>query len=173
MNGTEVPWTTDISKDKIVFDTSWVINFLKDNVDGQMFEGAGRYVSVITRIELYGFPGITPKEQADISRFLKDVTVIPLIDDVEQRTVEVRRRFRLKTPDAIIAATALALGASLVTGDGSLTRKNIPGLPIIAMPSPPTGASWQTTFRRNKSPWITLACFIASTLLFAILFILK
>ncbi|GHV78012.1 hypothetical protein AGMMS49942_28330 [Spirochaetia bacterium] len=57
---------------KIVFDTNWVINFGKGKVGDASFLGADRHISVISRIELYGFPGISPKEREDITRFLKD-----------------------------------------------------------------------------------------------------
>jgi predicted nucleic acid-binding protein len=118
----------------VLFDTNWVINFVKDKVDGQMFEGTLRYVSVITRIELYGFPGITPEETEKITRFLEDVTVVPLNNEVEQETIAIRRKFRPKLPDAIIAATALALGATLITGDGPLAKNGISGLQIFLAP---------------------------------------
>jgi predicted nucleic acid-binding protein len=158
---------------KIVFDTNWIINLGKGKVDETPFLGTTRYISVITRIELYGFPGISPKEQADITRFLGgDVTAIPLTGEVEQRAIEVRRRYRLKTPDAVVAATALFLGATLVTGDGPLVRKKIPGLPIIPTPSPPAKASWRSVFARNRPLWIAIVCLTISTLVFAVLFLL-
>jgi predicted nucleic acid-binding protein len=185
-NGTKVPGTkvprTEVpgtEADEIVFDTNWIINFVKGKVDGQRFEGTGRFISVITRIELYGFPGISPKERGDITRFLEKVTEFPLTDEVVQRAIEVRRRFHLKTPDAIIAATALELGVTLVTGDGPLAKKKIPGLLVTVVPFPSTEnlpgspASWRSVFLRNKPLWIAIACLSISTLVFAILFILK
>jgi predicted nucleic acid-binding protein len=168
---------------KVVFDTNVIIKFINKKpgfIDIETrFAEDGWCVSVITRIELYGFPGISAKEQEGITRLLKRITVIPLINEVEQRAIEVRRKFRLKTPDAVIAATALELGASLVTGDGPLSKKKIPGLHIIAVPSPLSGnlpgspASWRSVFAKNRSLWAALGCFIVSTLVFAILFILS
>ncbi len=55
---------------------------------------------------------------------------VELNPDVVERTIELRRSERLKTPDAIIVATALHLGVPLVTADKRLTH--IPGLQIIA-----------------------------------------
>ncbi|GHV81211.1 hypothetical protein AGMMS49944_30020 [Spirochaetia bacterium] len=159
--------------DKIVFDTNWIVNFVKGKVDEASFLGTTRHISVITRIELYGFPGISPKERADITRFLLGVTVDPLTDAIEQRAIEVRRKYRRKTADAVIAATAMVLGATLVSGDGHLSKKTIPGLPVIFAPSPPSRASWRTVFVKYHPFWVALGCFIVSTLVFAILFILK
>jgi predicted nucleic acid-binding protein len=165
MNGTEAG--------KILFDTNWIINFVKGKVNETPFLGTTRYISIITRIELYGFPDITPKEQADIARFLRGVTEFPLTGEIVQRAIEVRRRFHLKTPDAVIAATALELGVTLVTGDGPLAKKKIPGLLVSFVPSPPDKAPWWKTFSRNRSLWIAIACLSISTLVFAILFIFK
>ena len=165
---------TEVSEaGKIVFDTNWVINFVKGKVDETPFLGADRHISVITRIELYGYPGISPKERADIARFLLGVTVVPLTGAIEQRAIEVRRRYHRKTADAVVAATALDLGATLVSGDGHLSKKRIPGLRIIVVPSPAAKASWRSVFRKNSSLWIAIACLIISTLVFAILFILS
>jgi predicted nucleic acid-binding protein len=172
MNGTEGACPA-----KVVFDTNVIIKYVNKKpgfIDLETrFAEDGWYISVITRIELYGFPGISPKERDDITRFLKRVIVIPLSDDVEQRTIEARRQFHLKTPDAIVAATTLELGATLVTGDGPLSKKKIPGLPIIFEPSLSSKTSWRSVFRKNRSLWIALGCLTIITLVFAILFILK
>ncbi|GHV81027.1 hypothetical protein AGMMS49944_28180 [Spirochaetia bacterium] len=158
---------------KIVFDTNWIINFVKGKVDEASFLGTTRHISVITRIELYGYPGISPKERADITRFLLGVAVAPLDDEVEQQAIEVRRKYCRKTADAVITATAIVLGATLVSGDGHLTKKKIPGLPVIFEPSPPAKASWRSVFMKYRPFWTALGCFIISTLVLAILFILK
>jgi predicted nucleic acid-binding protein len=173
MNGTTEP----TAQGSIVFDTNVIIKFINRkpgfiDIKARSAED-DLYISVITRIELYGFPGISPKERADITRFLRDIIVIPLTDEVEQRTIEIRRRFHHKTPDAVIAATAMELGATLVTGDGPLGRKKIPGLPIIVVDSLSAKASWRSTFAKNSYLWIALGVFIVSTLVFTLLFILK
>ena len=163
---------------KIVFDTNWVINHLKAKNDVKEFAGTNRFISVVTRIELYAFPHITPAGKKEIDDFLQaGVTVIPLNDEVEQKAIEVRRKFNPKLPDAVVAATALVLGASLVTGDGPLAKKKIPGLPIIFVPSPLDKVpSWwkvfKASFKRNRALWIAVGCLTVSSLVFAILFIL-
>jgi predicted nucleic acid-binding protein len=85
---------------KIVFDTNWIVNFVKGKVNETSYLGTTRHISIITRIELYGFPGISPKERADIARFLLGVTEHSLTEEVVQTAIEVRRRYRRKTADA-------------------------------------------------------------------------
>jgi len=41
--------------------------------------------------------------------------IIPLNDDIVKTTIEIRKKNKIKTPDAIIAATAIVLGYTLIT----------------------------------------------------------
>ena len=71
-------------------------------------------ISVVTRIEL-----LTKKEPASeyetMQSFVKSVDVLLLDELVTQQTISLRQQHRVKLPDAIIAATALAHGLSLLT----------------------------------------------------------
>ncbi|GHV10496.1 hypothetical protein FACS189491_00030 [Spirochaetia bacterium] len=161
----------------VVFDTNVIIKFINKepgflDLDTR-FAGDSRFISIVTKMELLAFPGISADEKKRTLAFLETVLIIPLTATVEAEAIEVRRKFRVKLPDAIVAATALALGATLVTGDGPLAKKKMPDLSITFVPFPPTRAPWWSAFKRNKSLWTALGCFIISTLVFAILFILK
>jgi predicted nucleic acid-binding protein len=81
----------------------------------------GQYsVSLITEMELLSYPDLTPSEEASIHQFLSQVEICMLTSDVKETAIELRKNHRLKLPDAIIAATAKALGAVLVTNDSKL-----------------------------------------------------
>jgi len=45
------------------------------------------------------------------------IELSPEQDELIDLTIEVRQRYRIRLPDAIIAATAIQCGASLVTAD--------------------------------------------------------
>ena len=77
-------------------------------------------VSQITRMELFSFPGILPAEEKRISALRAKLEVLMIDDDVEERAVKLRLRTRIKLPDAIIAATALAHNLELLTFDERL-----------------------------------------------------
>jgi predicted nucleic acid-binding protein len=49
---------------------------------------------------------------------------------VVDRAIQIRKQFRVKTPDAIIAATAMEVGAVLVTRNESDFKK-VDGLQVI------------------------------------------
>ncbi len=69
----------------------------------------------IVRIELLSFSELDKEEERKIRELLDQFEVIPLTSPIEELTIGLRRASAIKIPDAIIAATALALGATLVT----------------------------------------------------------
>jgi predicted nucleic acid-binding protein len=70
-------------------------------------------------------------EENHIRNLLKTLKVIPLNRRVEKNTIRLRRATALKAPDAIIAATALTVGATLISRDKQLLGLNWPGLTVI------------------------------------------
>jgi predicted RNase H-like HicB family nuclease len=72
------------------------------------------------------YPLLDPSAQTAITDFLSQIAIIGLDDEVKDLAIRLRRQYQLKLPDAIVAATALSLGASLLTNDSRLHR--VPGL---------------------------------------------
>ncbi|HET9505522.1 MAG TPA: type II toxin-antitoxin system VapC family toxin [Hymenobacter sp.] len=71
-------------------------------------------LSVVTRIEL--LTKTQPAtEYALMQELVRSVEVLPLDEPVIQQTIRLRQQRRIKLPDAIIAATALAHGLPLIT----------------------------------------------------------
>jgi predicted nucleic acid-binding protein len=111
-----------------VIDTNVVIGLLKGHTAavelareaGLQLQRAG--VSQITRMELLGYPGLTDEEDRAARAFIGACQVIGLDDDVEQHAIRLRRAGLLKLPDAIVAGSALASGARLLTLDQRLAR---------------------------------------------------
>ncbi|MGH8610579.1 MAG: PIN domain-containing protein [Gammaproteobacteria bacterium] len=64
-------------------------------------------------------------------RFLLSRTAVAITDAVRDQTVALRRLYRLKLPDAIIAASAIVENAVLLSNDGKLT--SIPNLQLKAV----------------------------------------
>jgi predicted nucleic acid-binding protein len=71
--------------------------------------------SAITRLELFGLPGLKGEEESKISEILKAFVEIAVESSIIDRAIDVRKARRIKVPDAIIAATALVKGCSLIT----------------------------------------------------------
>lgn len=104
-----------------LFDSNIVIyhlnRVLPDNatakVEDWIVEGA--YVSVVTRIEVLGYPEQTQKEERRASEVIRYFEEIALREPIVQGTITIRRDKSIRLGDAIIAATALEYDLSLVT----------------------------------------------------------
>ena len=63
---------------------------------------------------------MTPQHEMKVLNLLGSLKVLLLDGAVEQAAIDLRRRTRLKLPDAIIGATALVHGLKLITFDAKL-----------------------------------------------------
>lgn len=86
------------------------------------------YYSVITEIELLSATHLDEAGVATIKAFLAQCNRVELTADIVEKTIELRRSERIKTPDAIVVATAMVLNVPLVSADRRLAR--IPGLRV-------------------------------------------
>ena len=88
------------------------------------------YISIINKIELLGFAGITPDEERKFQDIIDAATLLNLTDDVVNKTIELRKANKIKLPDAIIAATALINNLTLISRN-TADFKNIIGLVVV------------------------------------------
>jgi len=121
---------------KFLLDTNVVIGFLQgdERVVGsfrRQLAGQALAVSCITRMELLSFPGITADEEALILSFISQLNVMGLSSGIEDRAIALRRQFRFKLPDALIIASAIETGSTLVTGDTEILAKPIENCPFF------------------------------------------
>jgi len=77
--------------------------------------GSGAVISVVSRIEILGWPDHTPESYDRAARLIGLVTEHPLTNVVVERCIAIRRQQRVRIPDAIIAATAIELGLPVMT----------------------------------------------------------
>ena len=80
--------------------------------------------SVITELELLGFPRLSTTDEQAIKSFLGQLTRIELNEQVRQETIRIRRSLQIKLPDSIISASAVIAGATLVTDDSKLAQNH-------------------------------------------------
>jgi predicted nucleic acid-binding protein len=86
-------------------------------------------LSVITQIELLCWKTDSNIEQK-VKGFLAESIIFDLAPEVITNCVDIRRKRKIKTPDAIIAATALYYGFILVT-ENTKDFQNIKGLKVV------------------------------------------
>ena len=101
-----------------LMDTNVIIEYIADTLpsSGTTFiDNLPPIISVITRIELLGWKGATAIQLAPFQNFINFATILPLDEAVIQQTILIRQTKKIKTPDAVIAATALVHGYQLIT----------------------------------------------------------
>lgn len=86
-------------------------------------------VSALSQVEVLGFHSLEARDAIYLQLALKRLPQLAITDAVLKSAVQVRQQFRLKTPDAIIAATALEHNLVLVTTDNGFGR--VAGLGLI------------------------------------------
>jgi predicted nucleic acid-binding protein len=86
-------------------------------------------VSPIIRIELLSFASLSKDEEQAIEDLISQFNSAPLSREIEDQTIQLKRKYKIKLPDAIIAATAICGDALLVTRNFN-DFKGISGLKI-------------------------------------------
>jgi toxin FitB len=72
-------------------------------------------VSVISKVEVLGYHLLSVQEKYDLEDFFHGADVIDLTTDIVDRAISLRQARKLSLGDAIIAATAIEYGLTLVT----------------------------------------------------------
>jgi predicted nucleic acid-binding protein len=86
-------------------------------------------ISVITEIEALSWINKDKSKEAILRSFIEDANIYTLSRDVIDQCIKIRRAGRTKTPDAIIAATAIVYQLTLITSDKDF--RNVEGLKTI------------------------------------------
>ena len=108
---------------KLVLDSNVVINFINKTIGilpgANSAERPQYFVSVVTEMEALAKPDDSEKARKDIQALLSKFTIVPLNDEIKKLAIEIRRAgsLRPRLPDAIVAATAVALEATLISAD--------------------------------------------------------
>jgi predicted nucleic acid-binding protein len=116
---------------KALFDTNILIDYLAGRAGAA--DELGRYdqrlVSAVTWMEVQ--IGAANDEEADvIDLFLRDFRVIDITRGIARDAIELRRKHRVKLPDALVWASARAESALLVTRDTKAFPKTEPGVRV-------------------------------------------
>lgn len=121
--------------ERYLLDTNAIIALLQGNEQlAQLFQGAEWIgISIISQIEFLAFPALNEADRQAFNQFLQRVNVVWIESDQPELidlTIQLRQQYRLRLPDALIAATAMQAGAILVTADVQL--QNILDLDTIS-----------------------------------------
>ena len=116
-----------------LIDTNSVIDYLDNKLSlksSGIIDNTMVQMSVITRIELLAWPNAYPQQLQTLQNFIATCLVYPLDEAIIIESINVRKQYRIKLPDAIIAATALVNNLTLFTRNISDFKKVV-GLDIF------------------------------------------
>ena len=110
--------------DNALLDTNILIYYFNGLIDDEKIDSLLKdsfNISIITKIEFLSWSKLNDDVELDkkAKAFVSYATLFDLDDSIAQTTIKLRRRFKTKTPDAIIAATALVNNMSVVTNNRS------------------------------------------------------
>lgn len=98
-------------------DTNAIIYLLSGNSCMKPFLKKTVAISVISYMELLSFSSITDDEEKRLRQFLSICDLIQIDKQIMEKTIQLRRKYKIKLPDAIIAATAIIHDIPLITAD--------------------------------------------------------
>lgn len=105
-----------------IADTNFLIYLHEGNKIIEPFLEYNFGVSFISEIELLGFQGISKSEETKLKLLLNDCFQIEWNAKLKEQTIQLKRKYHIKLPDAIIAATGLVYDMPLVTADKGFSK---------------------------------------------------
>ena len=121
---------------KVLIDTNIAIAYIGNNLSFESMNKLDKifndeyHLSVINKIELLGYPGLDKSEEEKFNLLINHSILHQIDDVVIQKTISIRNKYRIKLPDALIAATCLVNGLDILTHNIK-DFDNIDGLVVL------------------------------------------
>lgn len=107
----------------ILVDTNLIILGIGGDVHvRKLLEGHTIFISVITEIELLSIPFRSSQDERLMKDFISNCFIIDLDAEVKRYTIQIRKKQRVKLPDAVIAASSLVKKLPLFTADKGFAK---------------------------------------------------
>ncbi len=114
---------------KYLLDTCTLIGLQKQTADSLALVSAHNAlmnecaISLITYMEFVGFYGVDDETAKQLEQITNHFVQLPIDTRIAQLTIQLRQRHKIKLPDCLVLATALAHNLELLTLDDGLKRK--------------------------------------------------
>jgi predicted nucleic acid-binding protein len=103
-----------------------IIYALKGLAEVRPYFDTTPFISTITEIEILGVKDLKPNEIKLRKEAIDFCNKIPLSNRIKEKAIEIKQQIKMPAPDAIIAATVIEEGLTLVTADKGFKRiKNL------------------------------------------------
>jgi len=103
--------------DRFLLDTNILLYISGGKVSIDNLPEGQFYISFITELEALSYPSITPDEEKYIRGLFSEIPIIDITKEIKRHAIEFRKKYNLKLPDAVIAATVFTSGTILITND--------------------------------------------------------
>jgi predicted nucleic acid-binding protein len=101
-----------------LIDTNILVYIVQGNPRVQYFAKEDTLtISCISEVEMLGRFQISSEEKEVITQMLSYCNIVDLNSHIKQLAIELKQKYRIKLPDALIAATAMQQNLTLVTAD--------------------------------------------------------
>ncbi|WP_207491496.1 type II toxin-antitoxin system VapC family toxin [Aridibaculum aurantiacum] len=116
-----------MSGNSYFLDTNIISYYIEGNEEARAFlEESFIYISFITELELLSIPTLPANKLDQVHELLQTFKIFQFSPAIKELTISYKRDFKLKIPDAIIAATASVLQMPLVTADSAFKKAPLP-----------------------------------------------
>ena len=123
-----------MSGHKYLLDSNILIYITKGliDIDDIINDLSEYYISVISYMEVLGYPFKTMQQENKIRTFLEQFSVVELNFRIVENVVKLKQSKKIKLPDAIICMTAIENNFTLISNDKRLS--SVPGLNFKLQP---------------------------------------
>ena len=112
-----------MSGNSLLIDTNIALYLLNgDTTIAELLNGRDVHVSFITELELLGFQDIKEEDRSIIEELLNNCIIVDLNQAIKRITINLKQNYKLKLPDAIIAATSIYMNLPLISADKDFDR---------------------------------------------------
>jgi predicted nucleic acid-binding protein len=115
---------------KAILDTNVLIDYLSGYKEAEKEISLYREpaISIISWMEVW--VGVDKEEEPIIQSFLSSFEIVQVSLEIAEEAIALRKKFKLKLPDAIIWASATHKGLTLVTRNTKDFKASFPGIRI-------------------------------------------
>jgi predicted nucleic acid-binding protein len=105
-----------------IADTNFLIYIHEGNVSTRPFLKYNFGISFISEIELLGYTGISISEEIKLKSIIQNCFQTNWNNLMIDQTIQLKRNYQIKLPDAIIAATSITNKVPLISADKGFSK---------------------------------------------------
>jgi len=122
---------------KVILDSNIIIYLSKGVVDIADLitrEKVEIWISIISYMEVLSFNFFSLEEEKFVRNLLQEFFIIEINREIAEKTIQIRRNYKIKLPDEIICASASIINAMLITADTQLDKVRESNVKVITPP---------------------------------------